>query len=50
MSKNGKAAKTAYAQPKLAVYGAFSQITASGSAGSSENSAMTGDNLALFMA
>lgn len=29
--------KTAYAQPKLAVYGGFSQLTASGSSGLMEN-------------
>lgn len=30
-------AKAPYAQPKLAVYGGFSQLTASGSAGLMEN-------------
>jgi len=31
MTENAKLAKTAYAQPKLVVYGGFSELTASGS-------------------
>lgn len=42
MSKNDNSAKVAYSQPKLAVYGAFSQLTASGSTGSMENGMMAG--------
>lgn len=42
MTKNVNSAKAAYAQPKLAVYGAFSQLTAAGSQGGTENATMVG--------
>lgn len=35
--KNANGTKAAYDSPKLAVYGAFSQLTAAGSANSGEN-------------
>lgn len=40
MSNSDKAAKAVYAQPKLAVYGGFSQLTAAGSGASRETSSM----------
>lgn len=36
MTKNVNSAKAAYAQPKLAIYGGFTQLTASGSLGTME--------------
>lgn len=42
MSMNVNSPKAAYAQPKLAVYGAFSQLTAAGSQGGQENASMSG--------
>jgi len=41
MSKIEKVAKAPYAQPKLMVYGGFSQLTAAGSSGPVENGMMT---------
>lgn len=41
MSNAEKTTKAAYAQPKLSVYGGFSQLTAAGSAGIPEGMAMT---------
>jgi hypothetical protein len=41
MSDSEKPAKAAYAQPKLMVYGGFSQLTAAGSGGILEGMAMT---------
>jgi hypothetical protein len=41
MSNSEKFAKASYAQPKLMVYGGFSQLTAAGSAGVLEGMAMT---------
>lgn len=41
MSNQEKASKAAYAQPKLAVYGGFSQLTAAGSTGLLEGAMMT---------
>lgn len=35
--KNANETKAAYASPKLAIYGAFSQLTAGGSVNSGEN-------------
>lgn len=42
MIKNDNSAKVAYSQPKLAVYGAFSQLTAAGSLGGMEGLGMEG--------
>ena len=42
MSKLEKTAKAPYAQPKLAVYGGFSQLTASGSINAVEVPTMMG--------
>jgi len=42
MTMNVNSPKAAYAQPKLAVYGAFSQLTAAGSRGGQENFNMAG--------
>lgn len=36
MSNFNQAAKGAYAQPKLTIYGGFSQLTAAGSTGTNE--------------
>lgn len=47
MTKNENAPKAAYAQPKLAVYGGFSQLTAAGSNGGMEGVGMVGPS---FMA
>lgn len=41
MSKQEAAGKALYAQPKLVVYGGFSQLTAAGSSGIVEGMAMT---------
>lgn len=41
MSNNEKTTKAAYAQPKLSVYGGFTQLTAAGSAGVLEGAMMT---------
>ena len=41
MSNSENGAKAPYAQPKLTVYGGFSQLTAAGSAGRPEGMAMT---------
>lgn len=50
MSKNANATKAAYAQPKLAIYGGFAQLTASGSMNSQEGSNMGANVGILFMA
>lgn len=42
MSKQEKTAKASYAQPKLTVYGGFSQLTASGSINAVETATMMG--------
>jgi hypothetical protein len=42
MTTNVNSPKAVYAQPKLAVYGAFSQLTAAGSQGGEENAQMAG--------
>lgn len=47
MTKTVTSPKAAYAQPKLAVYGGFSQLTAAGSNGGQENAQMVGPS---FMA
>jgi hypothetical protein len=41
MTENANLAKTGYAQPKLVVYGGFSELTASGSGTSTEGAMMT---------
>lgn len=41
MSDVEKTSKATYAQPKLSVYGGFTQLTASGSAGIAEGMLMT---------
>lgn len=41
MSNVEKTTKATYAQPKLSVYGGFTQLTAAGSAGIPEGMAMT---------
>lgn len=41
MSKQEVAGKALYAQPKLVVYGGFSQLTAAGSSGVVEGAMMT---------
>jgi len=41
MSNVEKTTKATYAQPKLSVYGGFTQLTAAGSAGILEGMAMT---------
>lgn len=41
MTENEKRAKTAYAQPKLVVYGGFAELTAGGSGASLEGAMMT---------
>jgi hypothetical protein len=41
MSKQEARAKTPYAQPKLTVYGGFSQLTAGGSTGPREFSSIS---------
>ena len=46
MSNVKEATKSAYSQPKLAVYGGFAQLTAAGSSGNAEGNAMV--NLMRF--
>lgn len=41
MTENANLAKTAYAQPKLVVYGGFSELTAGGSGANLEGAMMT---------
>ena len=41
MTDNAKLAKTVYAQPKLVVYGGFSELTAGGSGANLEGAMMT---------
>lgn len=41
MTDNSKLTKNAYAQPKLVVYGGFSELTAAGSSGPVEGAMMT---------
>ena len=38
MTTTGNSGKAVYVQPKLAIYGGFSQLTASGSVGNNETS------------
>lgn len=41
MTENAKLAKNVYAQPKLVVYGGFSELTAGGSGTNLEGTGMT---------
>jgi hypothetical protein len=50
MSKNVTSPKVTYAQPKLAVYGGFAQLTASGSQNSQEGSNMGANVGPAYMA
>lgn len=50
MAKNVNSTKVAYAQPKLAVYGGFVQLTASGSMNQQEGSNMGANQGPAFMA
>lgn len=50
MTKNVNSTKVAYVQPKLAVYGGFSQLTASGSQGLMENAPPMAMSGPTFMA
>jgi hypothetical protein len=47
MPKKEKVAKASYAQPKLNVYGSFSQLTASGSFNTTENGNSTNSGGAI---